>query len=208
MNRFGTLFVSLTCCLVGCTDTSQSPATPEAETPPTVKSSDSAESPTQQSVQDASSSRTSSDETSNGQPAGSEQPVQPAPPETSNKATDRSAELDDVFEALFRHQFKHNASAMQQNAPAYFLSIKDKDPSPEFLKRFAGHKPPVKNGTEFEIGKGLKFRIESWKWKSDDELELTGGYYEAGLSASGNRFTMVRKNGKWIVEKDQMEWIS
>ena len=51
----------------------------------------------------------------------------------------------------------------QQKAKAYFLSVFKKDPSAEFLKRFEKHKPPVKKGSEFKIGKGLAFRVVTIK---------------------------------------------
>jgi hypothetical protein len=35
-----------------------------------------------------------------------------------------------------------------------------------------------------------------------------GGIYEAGLSSSGNLYTVVRKSGKWVVAKDEMQWMS
>ena len=125
-----------------------------------------------------------------------------------NGTTDRSAELDNVFEALFRYQFENNVSAEQQQAETYFLTIKTRNPPSEFLKRFSGHTPPVKNGSEFGIGKGLKFRIDGWEWISDDKIEVMGGYYEDVLSSSGSCYILLRKNGKWIVEKADMYMIS
>jgi hypothetical protein len=117
------------------------------------------------------------------------------------------AELD-IFEAVFRHQFEDNASAVQQKAAAYFLVIRDEDPSPEFLARFAGHQPPVRPGSEFEVGKGLQFRVESLEWLDDGGVKVTGGYYEASLSASGNVYTLEPDGEEWEVTDDEMEWIS
>lgn len=121
---------------------------------------------------------------------------------------DRKAELHDALEAVFRYQFKNNSSAVQQNAKAYFLSIENKDPSQEFLSRFANHSPPVRKGSGFAIGDGLEFRIGSWKWVSRNKLEVAGGYYEHGESSSGNRYTVVRKDDQWVVEKDVMGAVS
>jgi len=121
----------------------------------------------------------------------------------------REAEILNVFEALFRHQFANNSSGSQQNALAYYLQIDGEDPTAEFLKRFRKHSPPVRKGSDFrqDCG-GLLFRIDSWEWTGDTAVELTGGYYEANLSASGNRYKLVKRNGKWTVERDEMEWIS
>jgi glyoxylase-like metal-dependent hydrolase (beta-lactamase superfamily II) len=117
-------------------------------------------------------------------------------------------EAFDIAEITFRYQFKDNASGQQQKAPAYFLSLFGKDPTPEFLKRFAGHKPPVRKGSEFEIMKGLKFIVTRIKRVTRNKVEVSGGYYEAGLSSSGNTYVLEKKNGKWTVTKNTMHWIS
>ena len=40
------------------------------------------------------------------------------------------------------------------------------------------------------------------------EVEVAGGYYEGGLSASGNVYRLKRVDGGWKVIEDGMEWIS
>lgn len=114
----------------------------------------------------------------------------------------------DIAETTFRYQFKDNASGQQQKAPAYFLSLFGKDPTPEFLKRFAGHKPPIRKGSEFEIMKGIEFIVTRIKRVTKDKVEVSGGYYASGLSASGNTYVLEKKNGKWTVTKNTMHWIS
>ena len=126
---------------------------------------------------------------------------------TIDPPTPASMEFD-ICEAVFRHQFLHNASAAQQGAAAYFLSIRDRDPSPEFLDRFAGNEPPVRPGSGFEIGKGLRFRVDTIEWRDDGSVKVTGGYFEAGLSSSGNVYTVEPDGDGWEVTADEMEWIS
>jgi hypothetical protein len=122
---------------------------------------------------------------------------------------------------VFRHLFEHNASGQQKKAGVYCLSLReDADPSDEFMKRFAGHNPPVRKLSECSIGPfdgvvdkrthkvGLKFRVSSITWISATEAEATGGYFEGGLSASGNTYTVKKVHGKWRVTKDKMNWIS
>ncbi len=139
-------------------------------------------------------------------------------------ASDRTRQIqeDEIRETVFRYQFDHNASGQQKRAKAYFLSIcdKDRDPSDEFMKRFAGYKPPVRkasacrtNATNGVVDKrtgeqGLLFRVTGIKWISDTEVQVGGGYYEAGLSASGNTYTVKKANRKWKVTADMMHWIS
>ena len=130
---------------------------------------------------------------------------------------------DDVREAVFRHLFDHNASGQQKNAKVYCLQIEGKlDPSPGLLRRFEGNQPPVKKaslcsfkggpgrgGVEDETGaKGLIFRVDTIQHPSADTALVEGGYFEAGLSASGNVFELVKEGDRWIVKQDTMRWIS
>lgn len=143
--------------------------------------------------------------------------------------------LDDIREAVFRYQFLHNASGQQQSAGVYFIGLYVMDavyptgaaspqsyyvdPSINLLAKFAGNVPPVKKSSDctysvqgvFDIStgvRGLLFRIESIREIDANKVEVTGGYFEAGLSASGNVYTVARINDGWTVIKDVMLWIS
>jgi hypothetical protein len=146
-------------------------------------------------------------------------------PTVSPTALPQSAQENDIREAVFRYQFEHNTSGAQQTARFYCLSLgeysKELDPDDELMQRFQGHKPAVKKISQCvcspeagvkdkETGQlgGLVFRATSIKWISDTEVEVKGGYYEGGLSSSGNVYQVVQKEGQWIVTKDQMQWIS
>jgi hypothetical protein len=134
----------------------------------------------------------------------------------------RESQTDDIREAVFRWQFDHNASGQQKKAQAYFLGVDDKDadPTDEFMKRFADHKPPVRKASacSADAGKGVRdkktgekgliFRVRKIEWKSDTEVAVKGGYYEAGLSASSNTYTVKKEKGKWKVTNDKMDSIS
>jgi hypothetical protein len=137
---------------------------------------------------------------------------------------DRTHDELDIREATFRYQFVRNASGQKQNAGMYCLSIvangKETDPDDAFIKRFDGNTPVVKRASDCSrsaaegvkdraTGKrGLIFRTEAIKWISDTEAQVEGGYYEGGLSASGNTYYLRKTDGKWIVEKDIMHWIA
>jgi len=117
-------------------------------------------------------------------------------------------EVLDIAETTFRYQFENNVSGQKQKAPAYFISLFRGNPTPEFLKRFAGHKPSVHKRSKFKIGKGLKFYVSSVKQVAKDKVEVYGGYYEGGLSATGNTYVLEKKNGKWTVTKKTRRWIA
>ena len=137
----------------------------------------------------------------------------------------RHEQEDAVREAVFRYQFTNNAAhgpaTAEKKIEAYYLSIgeKDADPADAFMNRFAGNKPPVRKVSECSMAKmrvtdkqtgkrGLIFRVSLIKWISDTEAEVKGGYYEDGLSASGNTYRVKKKGGTWQITKDTMDWIS
>ncbi len=133
-------------------------------------------------------------------------------------------QADDIREAVFRHLFAHNASGLQNHADAYYLSVGPFwfDPGEGFLKRFAGHKPPVRKFSEcrppdefpgrprnIKTGReGLIFRVRFIRRVGLQEFEVKGGYYEGFLSASGNTYRVRLMNGCWVVVRDRMDWIS
>lgn len=146
-------------------------------------------------------------------------------PVVSPTALPRSAQENDIREAVFRYQFQHNASGAQQTAEFYCLSLgeysNELDPDDELMQRFQGHKPAVKKISQCVYGPemgvqdadtgqsgGLVFRVTHIEWISDTEVKVEGGYYEGGLSASGNIHWVVRQGNRWVVTKDQMQWIS
>jgi hypothetical protein len=65
--------------------------------------------------------------------------------------SDRSAEEDNIREAVFRYLFDHNASAQQHKAHAYCLAImhgdRKVDPSDKFIERFARQRPRVRKAS-------------------------------------------------------------
>jgi hypothetical protein len=131
-----------------------------------------------------------------------------APPPSEQ---DRLAAETDIAEAVFRYQFEHNASAIQQKADHYCLSLPgERSPDAAFLHRFDGNKPPVSTADECErkSGHDLFFRVQRFDWRSDGEVWVRGGYWEGNLSASVESYRVRRKNGKWVVDGARMEAIS
>ena len=88
------------------------------------------------------------------------------------------------------------------------------------MKRFAGHKPPVRKVSACEADakkgvrdkttgeQGLIFRLVGVRWKSDTEVEVEGGYSESATSASTNVYVVKKIDGKWKVTSDKMITIS
>ena len=127
---------------------------------------------------------------------------------------DKVREEDDIREAVLLYQFDHNASGLQNHADAYciFVTIGEKrvDPSNEFLKRFAHHKPPVRKGSACHWSKDVEvldrigrpaliFTISKVSWASDIEATVEGGYEEGNVSSSAESYTVKKQGGKWVV---------
>jgi hypothetical protein len=129
-----------------------------------------------------------------------------------------------MFAALYRHQFTHNASAQQQGAGTFFIATSSsgsyEDPDPAVVARFAGNEPPVKpvsmavisdysGVTDAATGESsVIFVAYDVIWLSKSEAEVKGGYYEGGLSASSNVYRIELIDGSWTVTLDDMISIS
>jgi hypothetical protein len=135
----------------------------------------------------------------------------------------RESQTEDIHEAVFRWQFDHNGSGLQKKAKVYFIELGEEstDPTGEFLKRFAGNRPPVRKGSECtgtgtgeavrdkKTGEeGLLFHVSKVAWKPDTKVEVKGGYFERGLSSSENTYTVEKEKGKWRVKNDHIDIIS
>lgn len=123
----------------------------------------------------------------------------------------QTAATGDIAEAVFRYQFQHNASSLQERADRYCLSLPgERSPEAAFLQRFDGNKPPVLGVDECrrKSGKNLLFRVQRLDWRSDTEVWVSGGYWEGNLSSSAESYRVRLKDGKWVVDGARMEAIS
>ena len=132
-------------------------------------------------------------------------------PGTPSQPPPRSVSEPDILEAVFRYQFEHNASGIQQDAERYCLTITGGEkPSAEFLRRFEGNRPPVvaADQCDRQSGRNLFFQAKIEQWESDSEALVRGGYYEGNLSSSRETFRVVWEDGRWAVRDPRMEVIS
>lgn len=141
---------------------------------------------------------------------------QPSPgpssgPGATRQPPPRAVSEPEILEAVFRHQFEHNASGIRDGARRYCLSlIGGGDPEAGFLRRFAGHEPPVAGASQCDrtSGKDLFFQAKIEEWPSDSEAVVRGGYYEGRLSSSRETFRVVWEDGRWVVKDGRLEVIS
>jgi hypothetical protein len=126
-------------------------------------------------------------------------------------APSHAAAEPDIFEAVFRYQFDHNASGIQKKAERYCLELPgERSPDAAFLRRFEGHQPPVLAADQCDrkSGKNLYFRIMKLDWVKDNEVWVRGGYWEGNLSSSIETYRVVFENGHWVVKGARMHAIS
>ena len=132
-------------------------------------------------------------------------------PGATRQPPPREVSEPDILEAVFRYQFEHNASGIQDKAEKYCLAITGGEkPSAEFLRRFEGNRPPVVAADQCDrrSGRNLFFQAKIESWESDSEAVVRGGYYEGNLSSSRETFRVVWEDGRWVVEDARLEVIS
>jgi len=117
-----------------------------------------------------------------------------------------NAEALEIAEATFRFQFQEDASERKQEADAYFLTLFSKDPLPNFLKRFAGQKPPVMIGSEFLDGKGPNFSVSCLVRIDQTKLKVLGGHFETDTNCSSCIYMVELLNRKWVVTDRISGW--
>ena len=142
------------------------------------------------------------------------------PPPTLPSLGDLDRQIDwDILEAVYRHQFSHNASGMQQRAEAYFLHYRFEEVSKEFIDRFQDCSKPVYALDEASGGiggivhretqaKGLLLGVFRIDRVSRFHAIVRGGYYEGGLSSSENEYHLRLIAGRWYVVRDRLVAIS
>ena len=124
----------------------------------------------------------------------------------------------DVVEALFRHQFANNASGAQRDIAAVCLEVAGGDPPAQFLTRFAATAPRALPASACEF-RGVRYVVKasgepaivhfvSSLACTGDVCEARGGYREANLSASVNRYRLEKRGLRWQVVADMIEVIS
>jgi len=148
-------------------------------------------------------------------------PPPPIPEPPANPAG--VADHPDAAEALYRHQIGNNASGGQRNVAALCLAVGKPngvvDPPASLLARFGGDNPPVKgvSGCRWDNvhwtdratgGHAVVHYIAGLSCSSAVRCIASGGYLEGNLSASGNEYVLERRNGRWQVTSDRMNWIS
>jgi hypothetical protein len=109
------------------------------------------------------------------------------------------------------------------NYRTFLISVDRHDPSNELLWRFKDIPRKIKPASKGKFVKELfpgwlcdvhtnerviSFGVGPIHWVSANQVEVEGGYYCGGLCAAGLTFQLSRVDGKWVVKRQSMKWIS
>lgn len=131
-----------------------------------------------------------------------------------------SVEKGDIHEALIYYVLDSGFDSLGK-AKHLFVSIDGEDPSVEFIERFRNYRYKVlpvsyskydeQSGMVIhrsKDGTAAVLQIRTLKVFSEKKVKIDWGHYKANLNASGSTATLKYKNGKWLVVKSRMKWIS
>lgn len=135
-----------------------------------------------------------------------------APPMTQKGESEspRTAQEENIHEAVFRYQFAH----VELIFAYHFIAIDGKNPSEEFLQRFRDNDPPVRPISEAERVKkpmkmvvskddqkqGVIFYVGPVKWISDTKADVEGRF-ECGDTCDelSGVYHVSLQDGHWVV---------
>jgi hypothetical protein len=127
-----------------------------------------------------------------------------------------------IQQSVLRYQFEHNAAAKkydifciamsegETNSDALTKLIRDLNDASHKVLKHSDCNAHIDDGvTERSSGKSaLMLNVGTVNWLAKDEAVVEGGYYENGLSSSGNTYHLKKISGVWQVVQNQMNWIS
>jgi hypothetical protein len=127
-----------------------------------------------------------------------------------------------IQQSVLRYQFGHNAAANRYHIFCIAISegetesdapkelIRDLNDASHKVVKHSDCNAHIDNGvTERSSGKpALMLNVGKVNWLAKDEVVVEGGYYENGLSSSGNTYHVKRVSGVWQVVQNQLNWIS
>ena len=118
----------------------------------------------------------------------------------------------DIVESVFSYQITQCAE--NTSLRVFLLSLQQRDPSDELMKRFADGSVSVKRGSALAVSEGTnefidkesgKFAallsIDKLKILPDGSAEVEGSCGYADWAARSYRYSLVREKKRWIVKR-------
>jgi hypothetical protein len=131
--------------------------------------------------------------------------------EQNPAAAAQAKKEDDVREAAIRYALTHFEAPDLSKVSAIIVEIDHDTPSDEFLKRFAGYKPPLRKmprSQRRELQEAeLSCTVSDLKWVSETEAEIYASRVISNAAVSF-RYTMRFTNRGWEVIQYKITGIS
>lgn len=114
---------------------------------------------------------------------------------------------EDVCEAVLRHQFQDKSGWAGRRVGAYYILVEREEPTEDFLARFSGVTPPVRNGVDFDPSVGVLVRVDLLEWdEKDKDTVVAYGSYDTGAQGTVRlRYRATREGGQWTVTTEEQD---
>ena len=141
---------------------------------------------------------------------------------TSNALINDLDEEDLIREIVFR-KILEQWRAPDASLKAFYLSVEDKDPSENLLKKFVGkYKVPIKKVSDSIIfapdgdsvlnkntkEQGVLFSVSKIDWKSKNEVALNAGSYIGNMGSDGCEYMLKKEHDGWKITSADKCYVS
>jgi hypothetical protein len=139
---------------------------------------------------------------------------------TSPRTHSLDSDRYEIAEAALRYLMEaHSGHGVERNYYSAYV-IEGGEFTSRLVAAFADYKPSVVAGAEVEIiaesgearDKATGNRVKLWSVTvvkiCGDRATAGVSWYSANLASAGHTIHLRRKNGRWVVESEQVNWIS
>ncbi len=137
---------------------------------------------------------------------------EPSPPWPSSSARAQTQYVP-AFEAEQRHvaaavleHLRHNNGSGVDDPKRICVEVFGADADVAILSRFSN--PPAFPKSACVPGNDLFLRVNAISIIDDTHAEATGGYRRGRLSADSHAYWLEKRDGRWVVVGDVLEWVS
>jgi hypothetical protein len=113
----------------------------------------------------------------------------------------------DICEAILRQELSDLGHDPRAKA-GVCLRVRGLNPPAPLLHQLQQNQARVLAGSEFRDGSNVLVEIGPIRQSNEFTAKVFASCYVAGDVGWGRTFTMVRKDGKWIVEHVELLWVS
>jgi hypothetical protein len=117
-----------------------------------------------------------------------------------------------VCEGVFRYQIRKLDRVTRGQISTYYLSVNGANPPDRLLSKLRNSGLAVQRASFFysELWSqgAWHFVIRRLERINDNMFLVQGGHENDGLSASGDEYTVINREGRWVVTKVVRRWVA